>query len=120
MSRKLTRHQRASNSGVSGTIARILLEIKTPLAQRARIIHMAKLPRDDGAQEISQVSHASNSPNIVGSHNTVMSVTVNQERRLSDGQKGLLIQFLSPFSGRDGSHLIDSMFQNTESIRFAM
>ena|SRR5438094_420485 len=79
---------------------------------------MAK--NQDEPPKISQVSHGANSPNIVGSHNSVTSLTVNHERRLSDEQRDLLVTLLMPFAGTDGSHLIDSMFGNVESTRFAM
>jgi hypothetical protein len=80
---------------------------------------MAKNPPDDKPR-ISQISYGPHSPNIVGDHNTVTHIAVNQERRLSDEQKSLLISRMLPFAGFDGEHLVDSMFGNGESMRFAM
>ncbi len=82
---------------------------------------MEKKPSPDASEpRIHQESYGPNSPNIVGSHNQITNVLVNQERRLSMGQKVALAERMSKYTGRDGDRVVWCALGNPESLRLAL
>jgi hypothetical protein len=80
---------------------------------------MGEKPKPD-APRIQQESHGPSSPNIVGDYNTVTAISVNVGRRLSEPQKLLLINAMSPHSQTEGKRLLWCMADDAEGIRLTM